>query len=210
MRTFLLNGLDLRTSFCYPIYMQTLYLKNMVCNRCMMAVRAIASGLNLPFLAVRLGEIDFTTELNEAQRNTFSAKLQEIGFELIDDRKSRLIEKTKSVLIDLAHHHEGALKENLSDVVAEKIHYEYNYLSSLFSEIEGTTIEKYYIAQKIERVKELLVYDELSLSEISYRLGYSSVAHLSNQFKKVTGLTPSHFKNIRTEKRIPLDRVMKA
>ena len=115
--------------------------------------------------------------------------------------------KIKNIIIDLVHHQDGEIKYNLSDVLNSKIHHDYNYLSNLFSEIEGTTIEKYFIAQKIEKVKELLVYDELSLSEIAFRLNYSSVAYLSNQFKKVTGLTPSYFKQIREDKRKPLDKV---
>src|SRR5690606_28337477 len=130
-----------------------------------------------------------------------------LGFEVIDDRKSLIIEKIKNIIIDLVHHQDNDTKSNLSDVLSSKLHHDYNYLSNLFSEIEGTTIEKYFIAQKIEKVKELLVYDELSLSEIAFRLNYSSVAYLSNQFKKVTGLTPSHFKQIREDKRKSLDEV---
>ena len=130
-----------------------------------------------------------------------------LGFELIDDKKSRIIEKIKNIIIELVHHQNNDAKTNLSDVLSSQLHHDYNYLSNLFSEIEGTTIEKYFIAQKIEKVKELLVYDELSLSEIAFRLNYSSVAYLSNQFKKVTGLTPSYYKQIRDDKRKPLDKV---
>ena len=126
---------------------------------------------------------------------------------MIDDKKSRIIEKIKNIIIDLVHHQDNEAKTNLSDVLSNELHHDYNYLSNLFSEVEGTTIEKYFIAQKIERVKELLVYDELSLSEIAFQLNYSSVAYLSNQFKKTTGLTPSHFKQIKEEKRKPLDEV---
>jgi AraC-like DNA-binding protein len=130
-----------------------------------------------------------------------------LGFELIDDKKSRIIEKIKNTIIQLVHHQDSGLKNNLSEVLSSELHHDYNYLSNLFSEIEGTTIEKYFIAQKIERVKELLVYDQLSLSEIAFQLNYSSVAYLSNQFKKVTGLTPSHFKQIKENKRKPLDQL---
>jgi YesN/AraC family two-component response regulator len=133
--------------------------------------------------------------------------LESLGFEIIDDKKSRIIEKIKNTIIDLVHHQDNDVKINLSDVLSDKLHHDYNYLSNLFSEVEGTTIEKYFIAQKVEKVKELLVYDELSLSEIANRLNYSSVAYLSNQFKKVTGLTPSHFKQIKEDKRKPLDKV---
>ena len=130
-----------------------------------------------------------------------------LGFDIIDDKKIRLIEQIKTIIIDLVHHQDNVTKTNLSDVLSSKLFHDYNYLSNLFSEVEGTTIEKYFIAQKIEKVKELLVYDELSLSEIAFRLNYSSVAYLSNQFKKVTGLSPSHFKNIREDRRKPLDEV---
>ena len=130
-----------------------------------------------------------------------------LGFEIIDDKKSRVIEQIKNVIIDLVHHQDNETKNNLSDVLSKELHHDYNYLSNLFSEVEGTTIEKYFIAQKIEKVKELLVYDELSLSEIAFRLNYSSAAYLSNKFKKVTGLTPSHFKQVKEDKRKPLDKV---
>src|SRR5690606_36069809 len=133
--------------------------------------------------------------------------LQTLGFELIDDKRSRQIMQIKSAIIDLVHQRNNSIKINLSNYVSNKLNHDYTYLSNLFSEVEGTTIEKYFIAQKIEKVKELLVYDELSLSEISFQLNYSSVAYLSNQFKKVTGLTPSHFKQIRADKRKPLDKV---
>ncbi|MEA4982682.1 MAG: AraC family transcriptional regulator, partial [Paludibacter sp.] len=129
------------------------------------------------------------------------------GFQLIDDKKSRIIEKVKNTIVDLVHLHDNNIQTNLSDVLSDALHLDYKYLSNIFSEVEGTTIEKYFIAQKIEKVKELLVYDELSLSEIALRLNYSSVAYLSNQFKKVTGLTPSHFKQVGENKRKPLDQV---
>lgn len=154
-----------------------------------------------------LGEVELDREINNAEKETINNHLQTFGFELIDDKKSRLIGQIKSLIIDLVHHQNSELKANLSDLLSGKLHHDYTYLSNLFSEVEGATIEKYFIAQKIEKVKELLVYDELSLSEIAFQLNYSSVAHLSNQFKKVTGLTPSHFKNIKIDKRKPLDEV---
>jgi len=146
-------------------------------------------------------------ELGIEQKANLEKTLVELGFELIDDKKNRLIENIKKIIIELVQKQNSDLKTNLSDYLSNKLHHDYNYISNLFSEVEGTTIEKYFIAQKIEKVKELLVYDELSLSEIAYKLNYSSVAHLSNQFKKVTGLTPTYFKNIKEIKRKPLDEV---
>jgi len=146
-------------------------------------------------------------DLTAEERVAVESALVPLGFEVIDDKKSRMIEQIKNVIIDVVHYQDNDVKTNLSDVLSDKLHHDYNYLSNLFSEVEGTTIEKYFIAQKVEKVKELLVYDELSLSEIANRLNYSSVAYLSNQFKKVTGLTPSHFKQIKEDKRKPLDKV---
>lgn len=184
-----------------------LYIKNMVCNRCIMVVSNILNELNIPFLSLQLGEVNLLSSLSNDEFNVLNAKLNAIGFEIINDKKSRIIEEIKKIIIEIIYSDEEAPKINFSSYISEKLHYEYNYLSNLFSEIEGKSIEKYYIAQKIERVKELLVYDELTLNEISYRLSYSSVAHLSNQFKKVTGLSPSHFKNIKLQKRQPIDKV---
>lgn len=179
----------------------------MVCDRCIMVVQNELNKLGLETKNVKLGEVILTNELENSKKQALEKVLTTLGFELIDDKKSRLIEKIKTVIIDLIHHQNGEIKNNLSDILGNELHHDYNYLSNLFSEVEGTTIEKYFIAQKIERVKELLVYDELSLSEIAFQLSYSSVAYLSNQFKKVTGLTPSHFKQIKEDKRKPLDKV---
>ena len=187
--------------------MTTLFIKNMVCNRGIMVVQNELEKLGLTVKNIKLGEVTLDKELPENVKTNLVKALTVLGFELIDDKKSRIIEKIKNIIIDLVHHQDGETKYNLSDVLNSKIHHDYNYLSNLFSEIEGTTIEKYFIAQKIEKVKELLVYNELSLSEIALRLNYSSVAYLSNQFKKVTGLTPSYFKQIREDKRKPLDKV---
>jgi YesN/AraC family two-component response regulator len=156
---------------------------------------------------IKLGEVTLVHPLTPAQKSKLQIGLESLGFEIIDDKKSQIIEKIKNVIVDLVHHQNNDSKINLSDLLSDKLQHDYNYLSNLFSEIEGTTIEKYFIAQKIEKVKELLVYDELSLSEIAYRLNYSSVAYLSNQFKKITGLSPTHFKKIGDEKRKPLDEV---
>ena len=173
-----------------------------------MVVRSELEKMGLHPVSITLGEVALQEpELDNEQQVHLKDVLEQLGFELIDDKRGRLIEKIKTEIVALVHQHDGELKENLSDYLSKRLRRDYSYISNLFSEVEGTTIEKYFIAQKIERVKELLVYDELSLSEIAYQLNYSSVAHLSAQFKKITGLTPSHFKNIRVEKRKPLDEV---
>ncbi|NJM94156.1 MAG: helix-turn-helix transcriptional regulator [Cytophagales bacterium] len=179
----------------------------MVCNRCIMVVRDELKALGFNPTSVILGEVELETELNQSDKEKIGMRLQVFGFELIDDRKSRLIGQIKTEIIHFVHHQKEPLKTNLSDHLSEKLHHDYSYLSSLFSETEGTTIEKYFIAQKIEKVKELLVYAELTLSEIAHRLHYSSVAHLSNQFKKMTGLTPSYFREVGARRRKGLDEV---
>lgn len=179
----------------------------MVCNRCIMVVQHELDKLGLTALSIKLGEVLFEESPTAEQRKGLEEALLGLGFQVIDDKKSRIIEKIKNTIIELVHHQDNDSKNNLSDVLSAKLNHDYNYLSNLFSEVESTTIEKYFIAQKIEKVKELLVYDELSLSEIAFQLNYSSVAYLSNQFKKITGLTPSHFKQIKGEKRKPLDEV---
>lgn len=187
--------------------MNTIFIKNMVCDRCIMVVQNELEKLGLDAKNIKLGEVILSKEITSLEKENLSKTLEPLGFEVIDDKKGRIIEKIKNIIIDLVHHQDNDVKINLSDVLSDKLHHDYNYLSNLFSEVEGTTIEKYFIAQKVEKVKELLVYDELSLSEIANRLNYSSVAYLSNQFKKVTGLTPSHFKQIKEDKRKPLDKV---
>lgn len=184
-----------------------LHVKNMVCNRCIMVVKNELEKLGFQPVNLILGEVELDRVINETEKSSINTHLQTLGFELIDHKKSKLIGQIKSLIIALVHHQNSELKVNLSEFLSDKLHHDYTYLSNLFSEVEGTTIEKYFIAQKIEKVKELLVYDELTLSEIAFQLNYSSVAHLSNQFKKVTGLTPSYFKNIKEGKRKPLDEV---
>ena len=179
----------------------------MVCNRCIMVVQNEMEKLGLGVKHIALGEVTIDRDLTDEQKDLVANRLENLGFELIDDKKSRIIEKIKNIIIELVHQHNGEIHSNLSDILSSQLNHDYNYLSNLFSEVEGTTIEKYFIAQKIERVKELLVYDELSLSEIAFQLNYSSVGYLSNQFKRVTGLTPSYFKQIKEEKRKPLDKV---
>lgn len=174
-----------------------------------MVVQSELGRIGVDVYKVDLGEIFLNEPLSETKRHKLAERLNDLGFELIDNKKSRIIEEIKRVIIQQIQNsdQDSGAKYNLSAILSQNIHHDYNYLSNLFSEVEGVTIEKYYIAQKIEKVKELLVYDELSLSEIAFRLGYSSVAYLSNQFKKVTGLTPSHFKKIKENKRKPLDEV---
>ncbi|KAF9660536.1 helix-turn-helix transcriptional regulator [Tenacibaculum mesophilum] len=179
----------------------------MVCNRCILVIQNELDKLGLGVKSIKLGEVILEKELTSDEKESLDKVLLDLGFEIIDDKKRRIIEKIKNLIINLVHHQDSEAKINLSELLSNELHHDYNYLSNLFSEVEGTTIEKYFIAQKIEKVKELLVYDELSLSEIAFRLHYSSVAYLSNQFKKVTGLTPSHFKKIRKDRRKPLDEV---
>jgi len=184
-----------------------IYIKNMVCNRCILVVKNELEKLGFQTLSISLGEVELKNDLSETEKTSLDNHLKTFGFELIDDKKSRLIGQIKSTIIEIIHQNNSELKSNLSDYLSSKLHHDYTYLSNLFSEVEGTTIEKHFIAQKIEKVKELLVYDELSLSEIAYQMNYSSVGYLSNQFKKVTGLTPTHYKNIKEIKRKPLDEV---
>lgn len=172
-----------------------------------MVVRSELEKLGIEPVSVGLGEVTLSKALDSSQKEKLSEVLESFGFSLIDDKKARLIEQVKTLIVELVHYNNNDLKINLSDYISEKVHHDYNYISNLFSEVEDTTIEKYFIAQKIEKVKELLVYDELTLNEIAFKLNYSSVAHLSAQFKKVTGLTPTHFKQIKTNNRKPLDEV---
>lgn len=181
-----------------------LYIKNMVCNRCIMVVKKELEELGLQPIEVELGEVTVTKELSATQKEQLNTRLLTLGFELMDDKKSRLVEKIKNEITRQVYGDED-LKINFSQHISRLLHHDYNYLSNLFTAVEGTTIEQYFIAQKIERVKELLVYDELSLSEIAVLMNYSSVGHLSRQFKKTTGLTPSHFKQVKVKKRTPID-----
>lgn len=185
----------------------TLYIKNMVCNRCKMVVKSTLEKLGLHPVRVDLGEVELQEREIASVRDQLVQELQALGFMLLDDKKTRTIEKIKNLITDLVQHQDNNLNLTLSEYLKEALHQDYNALSNLFSEVEGITIEKYYILQKIEKVKELLVYDELSLSEIASQLNYSSVAYLSNQFKKVTGLSPSHFRKIGPKKRKPLDEL---
>lgn len=180
----------------------------MVCDRCIKVVHAELNELGFSVESIELGKVVVKHQVTESDKETINSKLLTDGFELIDDKKTRVIDQIKTEIINIIHYQKEKPDHiNLSDFLSKEIGHDYSYLSNLFSSIEGTTIEKYMINQKIEKVKELLVYDELTLSEISFQLGYSSVQHLSNQFRKITGLSPSHFKKIKVNKRKPLDKV---
>jgi AraC-like DNA-binding protein len=179
----------------------------MVCNRCINAVSSLLTELKIPYTSVHLGEVLLQKELSQKQLDSLKTGLTKLGFELLDDAKKKIIEKIKNTIVKYVHYNDGNEAYNLSEILSSSLHKDYSYLSNLFSDVEGITIEKYFINQKIERAKELLVYGELSLGEIAFQLGYSSVAHLSSQFKKVTGLTPSHFKKLGTKPRISLDKI---
>jgi AraC-like DNA-binding protein len=172
-----------------------------------MAVKSELGKLGIHHTKVELGETEIMEELSAEQRDNLSISLKNIGLELLDDKKNIMVERIKTLIIELVHFNDEQIKTNLSDFLSEKLNHNYTYISNLFSEIKGTSIEQFYLSNKIERVKELLVYDELSLTEIAYKLHYSSVAHLSNQFKKMTGLTPTHFKNLKNKTRRALGNV---
>ena len=172
-----------------------------------MVVKEELKKLGLHFILVDLGVVDIMENLTIEQHVQIKAALLRSGLELMDDKKSVLIERIRNIIIEMVHYSEELPKTNFSDYLSEKLNYDYTYLANLFSEVQGTTIEKFIIAHKIERVKELIIYDELNLTEIAWLMHYSSVAHLSNQFKKITGLTPSHFKNLKNKRRNPIEDV---
>ena len=184
-----------------------LFIKNMVCNRCIMTVENILNQNSIAFTSVSLGEVELERKLSAEETKAIDADLQKVGFELIDKRVNKIIEDIKQAVLEYLNLGMDSQNLKLSSFITKNIPYDYSYLSDLFSSVEGKTIEQYFILQRIEKVKELLVYDQLSLTEISYQTGFSSVHHLSSQFKKVTGLTPSHFKKIGIERRKALDQL---
>lgn len=184
-----------------------LHIKNMVCNRCKWVVKSELEKLGHEVMVVNLGEVELKNEISSEQRDAIRQKLEEFGFELMNDKSSVLIEQIKTLIIQLIQDTDKPEKQKLSEYLSKTLHRDYSSLSKMFSEVTGVTIEQYFILQKIERAKELIVYDEMSLTQIAFELGYSSVAHLSSQFKKVTGLTPSHFKGLKHKERNPLDEV---
>ena len=183
------------------------YIKYMVSLRCKMVVKEALAKLGLHYILLELGTLELMEPLTEIQRKQLQQSLSEAGLELMDDKKAVLIEKIKNVIIEMVHYSDEMPKVNYSEYISDKLQLDHTHLSKIFSEVKGITIEHFIIAHKIERVKELLLYDELNLTQISYMMNYSSVAHLSKQFKKVTGLTPSFFKNLKNTKRISLENV---
>ena len=179
----------------------------MVCIRCKMVVKDELTKLGLHYTTVELGEADIMETISAEQHDLIKEALLKSGLELMDDKKSVLIQKIKNVIVELVHYSDEPLTIKFSEYLSHNLHHDYTYLANLFSEVQGTTIEKFFIAHKIERVKELLVYDELNLTEIAYQMHYSSVAHLSAQFKKVTGLTPSYFKQLKEKRRNMLENM---
>lgn len=187
--------------------MKVFYVKNMVCDRCILVVKQLLDAMDLPFKAVGLGEIELSRDLEAEQEEEVKGKLAELGFEWLDNRKFVLVERIKSAVIAYIHHGKNDGEESLTTYIQNTIDKDYSSLSSLFTITQGITIEQYAIQQRIEKAKELLLYDELNLNEISWNLGYSSVQHLSSQFKKLTGLTPTQFKKLKNNLRLPLDKV---
>ncbi len=184
-----------------------LYIKYMVSLRCKMVVKDELKKLGLHFIVVDLGEVEIMEDLTQTQHDILKESLLKSGLELMDDKRSVLIEKIKNVIVEMVHYADELPKINYSDYISEKLHYDYTYLSNLFSEVKGVTIQQFIILHKIERVKELLLYEELTLTEISYQMQYSSIAHLSNQFKKITGTTPSQFKLLKYKHRKPIEDI---
>lgn len=179
----------------------------MVSNRCKLAVKEEIRKLGLHFIMVELGEVEVMEDLTSEQLQSLKEGLHASGLELMDNKRAILIEKIKHIIIEMIHYEDVLIKTNFSDFLSNKLHYNYTYLANLFSEIQGSTIEQYIIAHKVERIKELIIYDELTITEIAWKMNYSSVAHLSNQFKKVTGLSPSHFKNLKNKRRSTIEDI---
>ena len=179
----------------------------MVSNRCKMAVKEELQKLGLHFIVVDLGEVEIMENITAEQRGQIKIALASSGLELMDNKKAILIERIKNAIVEMIHHSDEIIKTNFSDYLSKRLTHDYTYLANLFSEVQGITIEHYIIAHKVERIKELIIYDELNITEIAWKMNYSSVAHLSNQFKKVTGLSPSHFKQLKVKRRSSIEDI---
>lgn len=179
----------------------------MVSNRCKIVVKDELKKLGLHFIVVDLGEVEIMETISTEQREQLKNALRSSGLELMDNKKAILIEKIKNAVVEMVHHSDEQIKTNFSNFLSEKLNHDYTYLANLFSEVQGITIEHFIIAHKIERIKELIIYDEMNITEIAWKMNYSSVAHLSNQFKKVTGLSPSHFKKLKDKRRSPIEEI---
>jgi len=184
-----------------------LHIKNMVSIRCKMIVKQELQRLGLHFIIVELGEVEIMENIDGEQLEQVKVALLQSGLELLDNKRSVLIEKIKNTIVEMIHHPIELIKINFSDYLSGKLNHDYTYLANLFSEVQGTTIEQFIISHKIERIKELIIYDELNITEIAWKMNYNSVAHLSNQFKKVTGLSPSHFRKLKVKRRSPIEEI---
>ena len=179
----------------------------MVSIRCKMVVKEALRAMGLHFVVVDLGEIEVMEDLTDEQRRKLKTTLLKVGLELMDDKKAMMIERIKNVIIEMVHYPDVYIKVNFSNYLSEKLSYDYTYLANLFSEVQGTTIEQFIISHKVERIKELIIYGEWNITEIAHRMNYSNLAHLSSQFKKVTGLSPSHFKKLKDKRRSPIENI---
>ena len=184
-----------------------LYIKYMVSDRCKMAVKEILKKLGIHVIQVELGVVEILNELPDNTILQLKNALLLLGFELIEDRRAILIERIKNTVIEMVHHSDDMLKVNFSDYLSEKMNYDYTYLANIFSEVQGTSIEHFIITHKVERIKEFIIYDELSITEIAYKMNYSSLAHLSSQFKRITGLTPSYFRKLKLKRLEPIENI---
>jgi len=184
-----------------------LYIKYMVSTRCKIAVREAFKNLGLKLTQVELGEVEIVETISEEKMDALKISMLNIGFEIIEDRRAILIERIKNIVIEMVHHSEMVLKVNFSDYLSEKLNYDYTYMANVFSEVQGISIEQFIISHKVERIKEYIIYDELNMTEIAFKMNYSSVAHLSCQFKKVTGLTPTYFKKLKLRRLEPIENI---
>jgi AraC-like DNA-binding protein len=184
-----------------------LSIKYMVSLRCILIVKELLQKMKIPFLSVKLGEVEIPEKLHENQLIILNENLKKLGLELLEDKKAIIIERIKCVVVEMVHYADDLPKIKFSDYLSEKLNYDYTYMANIFSETEGITIEHYMIKHKVEKVKELILYDELNFTEIAHKMHYSSVSHLSRQFKSITGLTPSFFKSLKSHKRIFLDKI---